>query len=57
MSNPHPLVKLARETIERYVRGREIPQVPPEEELAPEMKEQGGVFAPSSPGKPTWRKR
>ena len=44
MSEPHPLVKLARDTIERYVRGRQIPQAPPEDELAPEMKEQGGVF-------------
>jgi AmmeMemoRadiSam system protein A len=44
MSNPHPLVKLARDTIERYVRGREIPQIPPEEEMAPEMKQRGGVF-------------
>jgi AmmeMemoRadiSam system protein A len=44
MSEPHPLVKLARATIEGYVLGSQIPQAPPEAELAPEMKQQGGVF-------------
>jgi AmmeMemoRadiSam system protein A len=44
MSNPHPLVKLARETIEEYVRNRRVPPSPPEDELSPEMKQQGGVF-------------
>jgi AmmeMemoRadiSam system protein A len=44
MSEPHPLVKLARATIEQYVRGSRIPQAPPEDELAPEMKQKGGVF-------------
>ena len=44
MSNPHPLVKLARETIEDYVRNRRVPPSPPEDELSSEMKQQGGVF-------------
>lgn len=44
MSSPHPLVKLARETIEEYVRNRRVPPSPPEDELSPEMKQQGGVF-------------
>jgi len=44
MSNPHPLVKLARETIEEYVRNRRVPPSPPEDELSCEMKQQGGVF-------------
>ena len=44
MSNPHPLVKLARETIESYVRGKKVVNVPAEEELTPDMKQQGGVF-------------
>jgi AmmeMemoRadiSam system protein A len=44
MSNSHPLVKLARETIERYVRDSLVPDAPPESELTPEMKEKGGVF-------------
>jgi len=44
MSNPHPLVKLARETIEEYVRNRCVPPSPPEDELSTEMKQQGGVF-------------
>jgi AmmeMemoRadiSam system protein A len=44
MSKPHPLVKLARDTIERYIRFRQVPEPPPEEELTPEMREKGGVF-------------
>jgi AmmeMemoRadiSam system protein A len=44
MSNSHPLVKLARATIEGYVRGRQVPDAPPEAELTPEMKQTGGVF-------------
>jgi len=44
MSNPHPLVNLARETIESYVRGKKVVNVPAEEELTPDMKQQGGVF-------------
>jgi len=44
MSNPHPLVKLARETIEGCVRGRQVPDAPPEGELTPEMAQTGGVF-------------
>jgi AmmeMemoRadiSam system protein A len=39
----HPLVKLARETIELYIREHTVLQVR-EEELAPEMKQQAGVF-------------
>jgi hypothetical protein len=44
MSDPHPLVNLAKETISRYVRDREVPESLPEEELTPEMKQTGGVF-------------
>jgi len=38
----HPLVKLAKETIERYVKYGEIISLP--DELLPEMKEKAGVF-------------
>jgi len=48
MSEPHPLVKLARETIEQYVRNRKVPPPPPEEEQSPEMKQQGGSSSPST---------
>jgi len=44
MSNPHPLVKLARDTVEGYIRRKKVVDVPPEEELTPEMKQRGGVF-------------
>ncbi len=44
MSKPHPLVMLARDTIERYIRGRQVLEAPPEGELTPEMTEKGGVF-------------
>ena len=37
-----PLVKLAKETVEAYVKERRIPKPPVE--LTPEMKEQAGVF-------------
>ncbi len=37
----HPLVKLARETVETYVREGETPQLA---SLTPEMKEKAGVF-------------
>jgi hypothetical protein len=37
----HPLTKLAKETVESYVRKKELPQP---KELTPEMKEQAGVF-------------
>lgn len=37
----HPLTRLARETVESYVRKKEILQP---QELSPEMKEQAGVF-------------
>ena len=37
----HPLVSLAKETVESYVRGRKMPKP---EELTPEMKERAGVF-------------
>jgi AmmeMemoRadiSam system protein A len=36
-----PLVRLARETVERYVREGKIPKP---EEITPEMKEKAGVF-------------
>ena len=42
MAEEHPLVQLARETIERYVRGGNIPDPP--EELTEEMKQRQGVF-------------
>jgi AmmeMemoRadiSam system protein A len=44
MSDSHPLVKLARQTVERYVRESKVPESPPESDLTPEMKGQGGVF-------------
>jgi len=37
----HPLTRLAKETVEGYVRKKELPQP---QELTPEMKEQAGVF-------------
>jgi MEMO1 family protein len=37
----HPLVALAKETVERYVRDRETPHP---RKLTPEMKEKAGVF-------------
>ena len=37
----HPVVKLAKETVESYVREGKMPQ---QRELTPEMKEQAGVF-------------
>jgi len=37
----HPLTKLAKDTVESYVRKNELPQP---KELTPEMKEQAGVF-------------
>ncbi|NIN67331.1 MAG: AmmeMemoRadiSam system protein A [Anaerolineae bacterium] len=44
MSNPHALVKLARETIESYIGRNKIVNVPPEEELTAEMRQRAGVF-------------
>jgi len=44
MSNTHPLVKLARDTIESYIRRKKVVDVPPPEELTPEMKQRAGVF-------------
>ena len=38
----HPLVQLAKDTIESYVRDGMIPQPP--QELTPEMRERAGVF-------------
>lgn len=40
-SEPHPLVRLAREAVESCIRQGKIPQP---EELTPEMKERAGVF-------------
>ena len=37
----HPLVRLAKETVESYVRQGRVPKA---EELSPEMKERAGVF-------------
>ena len=42
MSASHPLVQLARKTIENYVRHGKT--IEPPEELTPEMREQAGVF-------------
>jgi AmmeMemoRadiSam system protein A len=39
----HPLVKLAKDTVELYIRERKIYEVR-EEELTPELKERAGVF-------------
>lgn len=38
----HPIVKLAKDTVESYVREGEVPSLP--EELTPEMKERAGIF-------------
>ena len=38
----HPLVELAKRTIESYVREGKVP--PPPQDLTPEMREQAGVF-------------
>ncbi len=38
----HPLVELAKQTIESYVREGKVP--PPPQDLTPEMREQAGVF-------------
>lgn len=37
----HPIVQLAKETVEHYVRDKEIPHP---QRLTPEMREQAGVF-------------
>jgi AmmeMemoRadiSam system protein A len=37
----HPLTKLAKDTVENYVREKELPQP---KQLTPEMEEQAGVF-------------
>jgi len=42
MAASHPLVQLARKTIETYVREGRI--IEPPEELTPEMRERAGVF-------------
>lgn len=39
----HPLVRLAKDTVERYTRERTMPQVR-DEDLTPEMRERAGVF-------------
>ncbi len=44
MLNPHPLVKLARDTIETYIHREKVVDVPAEEELTPEMRQRAGVF-------------
>jgi len=41
MTKFHPVVKLAKETVESYIREGKIPQA---KELTPEMKERLGVF-------------
>lgn len=42
MTTEHPLVQLARQTIENYVRSHK--KAKPPEEMIPEMQEQAGVF-------------
>jgi AmmeMemoRadiSam system protein A len=42
MSKSHPLVELARETIETYVREKRVLELP--DELVPEMRQQAGTF-------------
>ena len=37
----HPIVRLARETVESYIGQKKIPKP---KELTPEMKERAGVF-------------
>jgi AmmeMemoRadiSam system protein A len=39
----HPLVELAKNTVERYVRERKVPAVQ-DENLTPEMRQRAGVF-------------
>ena len=40
----HPLVRLARRTIEEYVRRGKIIPPPPPQEMTPEMRRRAGVF-------------
>ncbi|MEA3460012.1 MAG: AMMECR1 domain-containing protein, partial [Chloroflexota bacterium] len=42
MPGSHPLVQLARKTIETYIQERRI--IEPPKELTPEMKERAGTF-------------
>ncbi len=42
MTNEHALVKLARQTIETFIRDGQV--IAPPDELTPEMKEKAGVF-------------
>jgi AmmeMemoRadiSam system protein A len=42
MTDEHPLVQLARTTIERYVRTGELPPLP--QDPTPQMKEKAGAF-------------
>ena len=44
MKKEHPLVALARKTIEEYVKNRRVIDPPPPEEMTPEMKKKAGVF-------------
>ncbi len=44
MSEPHPLVKLARETIQSYICRNKVLKAPPEQDLTPEMKQRAGAF-------------
>ncbi|MDO8746693.1 MAG: AMMECR1 domain-containing protein, partial [Thermodesulfovibrionales bacterium] len=40
----HPLVKLARQTVETYVKECRIIESPSSSELVPEMKQKAGAF-------------
>ncbi len=44
MSEEHPLVSLARRTIEEYILKRKVIKPPPLHEMSPEMKQKAGVF-------------
>lgn len=39
----HPLVKLAKDTVERYIRDKQVPEIR-EEDLPAELRERAGVF-------------
>ncbi|RLD93395.1 MAG: AMMECR1 domain-containing protein, partial [Aquificota bacterium] len=44
MDKEHPLVSLARRTIEEYVKRGVVVDPPPPREMIPEMRKKAGVF-------------
>jgi AmmeMemoRadiSam system protein A len=44
MSSAHPLVKLAKDTIDGYIRSKKVVDAPRQDEMTPEMKQRAGVF-------------